>query len=183
MSCVFFSSCVMSTFRATFDFSNSVDESDALNMLTIFTGCHVPTHLKVLPGSEREGPGGLLWAPASRQERVSDEDAFLQTRVEMKSDVTATGCSQVDAETDTNTQTLNEPERSVAPSPAVISVLVPVCVLIELSSDCDAASNTQSSHQLTSKGDTLQNTRTPETLRGRKADQKMDKTLSGRKEK
>lgn len=73
-------------------------------------------------------------------------------------------------------------ERSVARSPPVISVFVPVCVLIDLSSDCDAASNTQSSHQLTSKGDTLQDTKTPETLRDRKEDQKMDKTLSGRKE-
>lgn len=72
-----------------------------LNISAMFTGCHLPTHLEVLPGSEREGPCGLLRAPASGQEGVSDEDAFLQTRVEMKSNVAAAGCSKVDAETET----------------------------------------------------------------------------------
>lgn len=79
----------------------------------------------------------------------------------MKSDVTAAGHSKVDAETETDTKC----ERSAAPSPPGISVFLPVCVLIGLSSDCDAASDTQSSHQLTSKGDILQDTKTPETLR------------------
>lgn len=103
MSCGFFCSLVTSTF----DCSNSVDTSDTLNASAMFAGRHPPTHLKVLPGSEREGPGGLLRAPASRQEGVSDEDAFLQTWVEMKSDVTAAGRPEVDAETETHRQSVN----------------------------------------------------------------------------
>lgn len=63
--------------------------------------CLVLLYLKVLSCTEGEGVQGfLLRAPALREEGVSDEDLFLQTRVQMKSDVAAAGHSQVHSETD-----------------------------------------------------------------------------------
>lgn len=57
-------------------------------------------YLEVPSCGEREaGQVRLLGAPALRQEGVSDEDSFLQTRVQMKSDVAAAGNSQVHTET------------------------------------------------------------------------------------
>lgn len=136
-------------------------------MLNMLTRSRLLSYLKVVSCSEGEwGPGGLLGAPALGQEGVSDEDSFLQTRVKMKSDVAAAGHSQVDAETETHKDTKFDgseaPPTSVSDT-QVSDVFVPVCVLIGLSSDCDAASNTQSSHQLTSEGDALQDTRDTET--------------------
>lgn len=65
-------------------------------------------YLEVLSRSEGEGGQGfLLGAPALGQEGVSDEDLFLQTRVQMKSDVSAAGHSQV------YTKTEPEPENDV----------------------------------------------------------------------
>lgn len=56
-------------------------------------------------------------------------------------------------------------------------MFVPVCVLIGLSSDCDTASNTQSSHQLTSEGDALQDTRDTDSdqLTGNRKDRGKDR--------
>lgn len=87
-------------------------------------------HLEVLSRSEGEAALQLrlLGAPAARQEGVSDEDAFLQTWVQMKSDVAAAGHSQVHTETR--------------------------CVLIGLSFDGDVASVAQTFNQLTSEGNT-----------------------------
>lgn len=59
-------------------------------------------YLKVLSCSEGEGGQcSLLGAPALRQEGVPDEDPFLHTRVQMKSDVAAAGTSQIHRETGT----------------------------------------------------------------------------------
>lgn len=75
-------------------------------MLNMLTRSRLLSYLKVVSCSEGEwGPSGLLGAPALGQEGVSDEDSFLQTRVEMKSDVAAAGHSQVDAETETHKDT------------------------------------------------------------------------------
>lgn len=61
-----------------------------------------PSNLKVASGPERKGgPGGLLRTPTLREERVSDKDFLLQPRVEMKSDITAAGVTQVHTETGT----------------------------------------------------------------------------------
>lgn len=61
----------------------------------------VISDLEVAGGGEGGGAsGGLLGAPAPPQEGVPDEDSFLQSRVEMKSDVAAARRSQVDAETE-----------------------------------------------------------------------------------
>lgn len=47
--------------------------------------------LEVVASGKGDGASsGLLGAPAPTQERVPDEDSFLQSRVEMKSDVAAT---------------------------------------------------------------------------------------------
>lgn len=106
-------------------------------------------------------PGGLLGAPALRQEGVSDEDSLLETRVEMKSNVAAAGDSQVDTEAETQRDMKFDLQRlhPLLSMTHMRDVFVPVCVLIGLSSDYDAASNTQSFHQLASEGDTLQDTR------------------------
>jgi len=61
-------------------------------------------YLKVLPPPEGEGGGqlSLLGAPTLRQEGVPDEDFLLQTRVQMKSDVTAARHTQVHTEAETH---------------------------------------------------------------------------------
>ena len=61
----------------------------------------VDRHLEVASRSEGEaGQLSLLGAPALRQEGVPDEDAFVQTRVQMKSDAAAGRSSQVHTETE-----------------------------------------------------------------------------------
>lgn len=75
-------------------------------MLNMLTRSSLLSYLKVVSCSEgKGGPGGFLGAPALGQEGVSNEDSFLQTRVEMKSNVAAAGHSQVDAETETHKDT------------------------------------------------------------------------------
>lgn len=60
-------------------------------------------YLEVLPGAEREALEVLLLrAPALRQEGVPDEDSFLQTGVQMKSDVAAARLLEIHGEAERN---------------------------------------------------------------------------------